>query len=174
MPNLPDDVASIVRSQIEAWTTELEDLQRDPRVRKYSELRQKIDEADAFVVEPDTRPLSFPSSPFDLYDAFEFARDLTGRDISARELSKLAFGRFPEISEQSRRLMIQYLIDHGGAGVSRMAASGRPTWYRFGSPINRRAFATRKRLGIPESELSAFKSDDLEDLAVRMMPAAVP
>ena len=97
----------------------------------------KIDEADAFVVEANPPHLSSPSSPFDpydAYDAFEFARDLMGREVSTLELSKLADGRFPDMSDESRRLMIHYLIENGAAEVARKTGSGRPTWYRFRTP----------------------------------------
>jgi hypothetical protein len=170
---MPTDLGWAVRSQIDAWMEELEVLRTDPRVRKFVELQEKIDEADALVVGANTRSPPSRSNPFDRYDAFEFARDLTGRDIPAAELTKLTSDRFPEISEKGRRLMIEYLIEHGAAGVVQIAPSGRPTWYRFGSPISRGAFAPRKRLGIPENELSAFKSDDLEDLAMPSLPPTV-
>ena len=173
--NSPEDPSSVVRSQLEAWTAERELLLRDPRVRKFTELQEKIDEADAFIVETNAMPLSNRASPFDpydAYDAFEFARDFEGREISAIEVSKLAFGRFPEMSDENRRLMILYLIDNGAAVVSRRTASGYPTSYRFVEPREGGTLGTRKRLGIPDNELSAFKSEDLEDLAVRALPAS--
>src|SRR2546426_484871 len=50
-PASPEDPASVVRSQLTAWTAELEILSRDPRVRKFAELRQKLDEVDVFLDE---------------------------------------------------------------------------------------------------------------------------
>lgn len=155
---------------------ELEVLIQDPRVRKFAELRRKIDEADDFIDEPAAPTVANRSSPFDpydAYDAFEFARDLAGREVSTGRLSTLAYGRFPEWSNESRRFMVHYLIDHGVAEVARTTASGRPTRYRFGSLGNRGNLARPKRLGIPDNELSAFKADDLDDLVVRG-PRAVP
>lgn len=81
IPDLADGLASIAQSQIVRWKAELEVLRRDPRVKEFTELRQKIDEADTVT------------------------------------------------------------------------------------------FESRKRLGIPDNELSAFKADDLEDLVVRFTPA---
>ena len=173
--NSPEDRASVVRSQLKVWTAELELLRRDPRVQKFTELREKIDEADAFIVETNALPLSSRASPFDpydAYDAFEFARDLEGREISTPEVSKLAFGRFPDMSDETHRLMILYLIDNGVAEVARTTASGHPTWYRFGPPRWRGNGGKRIGLGIPDNELSAFKADDLEDLVVRASRAS--
>ncbi len=174
---LVDDLASVVRSQVEAWMAELELLRQDPRVRKFAELRQKIDEADAFVIEADAPPLSSRSPrfyPYEEYDAFEFARDLAGREVSTLELSVLASGRFPELSHTSRRHMLRYLIENGAAEIARHTVSGRPRLYRFGSFGNGGIGAIggrRKRLGVPDSELSGFKADDLNDLAVRARPS---
>src|SRR5437660_940624 len=117
-PNSPEDQALVVRSQRKAWTAELELLLRDPQVQKFTELREKIDEADAFIIETNAKPLanrSAPFDPYDAYDAFEFAWDLTGQEVSSLEVSKLADGRFPDLSNEGRRLMIHYLIDNGGA-----------------------------------------------------------
>jgi hypothetical protein len=169
---IPEDLTSVVRSQIDAWMAELEQLRNDPQVRKFLELRRKIEAADAFIDEANAKPLSNRSSPFDPYDAFEFARDLTGRDVSTLELSKLAFGRFPDMSNEGRRLMIHYLIDNGAAKVARKTTSGHPTWYRFGSPRGRGLGRTGNGFGIPDNELSALKAEDLEDLAVRASPVA--
>ena len=47
-PDFPEDRASVVRSQLKTWMAELEVLSRDPRVRKFAELRQKIETADAW------------------------------------------------------------------------------------------------------------------------------
>jgi hypothetical protein len=174
-PNSPEDQALVIRSQRKAWTAELELLLRDPQVQKFTELREKIDEADAFIIETNAKPLanrSAPFDPYDAYDAFEFAWDLTGQEVSSLEVSKLADGRFPDLSNEGRRLMIHYLIDNGVAEVARKTASGQPTWYRFGSPRGMGNVGKRIGLGIPDNELSALKTEDLEDLAVRAAPAS--
>jgi len=174
-PNSPEDQALVVRSQRKAWTAELEILLRDPRVQKFTELQEKIDEADAFIIEANAKPSanrSAPFDPYDAYDAFEFAWDLTGQEVSSLEVSKLAHGRFPDLSNEGRRLMIHYLIDNGVAEVARKTASGQPTWYRFGSPRGMGNVGKRIGLGIPDNELSALKTEDLEDLAVRAAPAS--
>src|SRR5881397_4270454 len=121
-PASPEDPVSVVRSQLTAWMAELEVLSRDPRVRKFAELRQKVDEVDVFLdeaVAPSAPNRSSPFQPYDAYDAFEFGRDLAGRELSTLELSKLAHGRFPEWSNESRRFMIDYLVQNGVAEVTR-------------------------------------------------------
>jgi hypothetical protein len=171
---MPEDLVSVFQSQIEAWNAQLEVLRQDPRVREFTELRRKIDDADAFLVEASAAPpMPTRSFPFDPYDAFEFGRDLTGKEVSTLELSKLAFGRFPDMSSESRRLMVHYLIDNGVAEVARKTTSGRPTWYRFGSLGDRRMGGKRKRLGIPDNEISMLKTEDLEDLATRIPSAGL-
>ena len=97
--DFPEDPESIVRSQRKAWMAEIEVLSRDPLVRKFAELRQKIDDVDVSideVVAPSAPNRSSPFQPYDAYDAYEFGRDLAGRELSTLELSKLAHGRFPE------------------------------------------------------------------------------
>ena len=89
-PDFLEDLAPVVRSQLKAWMAELKVLSRDPRVRKFAELRQKIEMADA--------------------------------------------------------------------------------WYRLGSPGQGGISGNQTRLGIPANELSAFKTDDLEDLVIRILP----
>jgi hypothetical protein len=166
----------IVRSQLKAWTAELELLLQDPQVQKFAELREKIDDAGALLAEANGEPLLHrlaPFDPYDAYDAFEFAWDLKGREVSTTEVSKLAHGRFPALSNEGRRLMIHYLIDNGVAEVARKTASGHPTWYRFGPPRGMGNGGKRIGFGIPDNELSALKTDDLEDLAVRTRPTAV-
>src|SRR2546428_6196287 len=131
----PENPVSVVRSQLKAWMAELEVLSRDPRVRKFAELRQKIDEVDSFLDEaagPPAPSRSSPFQPYDAYDAYEFGRDLAGRELSTLELSKLAQGRFPEWSNESRRFMVQYLIANGVAEGARTTAAGRPVRYRVG------------------------------------------
>src|SRR3989454_9438399 len=89
-PDFPEDPASVVRSQRKAWMAELEVLSRDPRVRKFAELRQKIEMADA--------------------------------------------------------------------------------WYRLWAPGQGGISGNQTRLGDPANELSAVKTDDLEDLVIRILP----
>src|SRR5207249_6650388 len=116
--NSPEDQALVVRSQRKAWTAELELLLRDPKVQKFTELQEKIGEADAFIMETNARPLanrSAPFDPYDAYDAFEFAWDLTGREVSTLALSSLGDGRFPGLSNEGRRLLVDYAIDSGAA-----------------------------------------------------------
>jgi hypothetical protein len=170
------NLSSAVESRAETWKAELRELLQDPRVRKFTELQEKIDEADAFIVEANPSHLSNPLSPFDpydAYDAFEFARDLMGREVSTLELSKLANGRFPDLSDESRRLMIHYLIENGAAEVARKTGSGRPTAYRFRTPGRGGVVGRRLRLGIPENELSSFKMDDLEEVSGLVLSAPV-
>src|SRR2546427_6136562 len=140
-PASPEDPASVVRSQLTAWTAELEILSRDPRVRKFAELREKVEEVDVFLdeaVAPPAPTRSSPFQPYDAYDAYEFGRDLAGRELSTLELSKLAQGRFPEWSNERRRLMVQYLIDNGVAEAARTTAAGRPKRDPFGAAGNGR------------------------------------
>ncbi|HWM51717.1 MAG TPA: hypothetical protein VNP71_00910 [Thermoplasmata archaeon] len=175
-PDSPENPASVVRSQLEAWMAELEVLSRDPRVRKFAELRQKIDEVDSFLDEapgPPAPSRSSPFQPYDAYDAYEFGRDLAGRELSTLELSKLAQGRFPEWSNESRRFMVQYLIANGVAEVARTTAAGRPIRYRFGALGNGRVAGRRMRFGVPDNELSAFKGEDMEDLVLGVPSAGL-
>src|SRR5436853_2259986 len=169
--DLLQNLAVAMRLEVETWRAALRTLLQDPRVRKFTELQEKIDEADASIVESNAPHLSNQSSPFDpydAYDAFEFARDLMGREVSTLELSKLAYGRFPDMSDESRRLMMDYLIENGAAEVTRKKGSGRPTWYRFRTPGRGGVVGRRAGLGIPENELSSFKADDLEEPRVRV------
>jgi hypothetical protein len=156
-------------SQIDGWMSELEVLGRDPSVMKFNQLRQKIDDADAFIDNATAPPMSNPWSlfePYDTYDAFEFAHDLTGREVSTRQLSKLAHARFPDLSFENRGLLMRYLIGNGVAEVARTTATGSPVGYRFGSLGNGGTVRTRKRLGIPDNELSGLKAEELEDVVV--------
>src|SRR5437879_13448016 len=140
-PNIPEDPASVVRSQLTVWMAELEVLSRDPRVRKFAELREKVEEVDVFLdeaVAPPAPTRSSPFQPYDAYDAYEFGRDLAGRELSTLELSTLAQGRFPEWSNDRRRFMVQYRIANGGAEVARTTAAGRQIRYRFGASGNGR------------------------------------
>jgi hypothetical protein len=166
-----DEIEAIIVSQWKEWYVELERLGRDPRVKKFSELRQKVDEADTFMAEASEPPIrvgSNPFDPYDAYDAFEFARDLAGRVVSSIELSKLASGRFPEMSNESRHLLMHFLIDNGVAEVARKTAAGRPTWYQFGPPMNAGIFGQRKGFGVPGGGLSRLKREDLEEVVVRV------
>jgi len=177
-PNLPEDLASVIRSQLQVWMAELEELSRDPKVRKFTELRQKIDGADAHIDESILPPASdrslSPFHPYDAYDAFEFARDISGQEVSTLQLSKLAYDRFPEWSDESRRFMIDYLVHHGVAEVARTTSAGLPTRYRFRALGNGGVAGRRIRLGVPDNELSAFKGEDLEDLVPRTPSKASP
>jgi len=173
--DFPEDPASVVRSQLTAWMADLEVLSRDPRVRKFAELQQKIDDLDVFIDEalaPPAAKRSSPFQPYDAYDAYEFGRDLAGRELSTLELSKLEHDRFPEWSNESRRFMVQYLIENGVAEVVRTTSAGRPTRYRFAALGRGGDGGRRMRLGVPDNELSAFKGEDLEDLVVRRPSAA--
>jgi hypothetical protein len=166
-----DDVEAIIVSQLKEWRAEIERLGRDPKVKRFSELRHKIDEVDTFIAEAGGPPIRVGSHPFDPYDAFEFARDLAGRVVSTIEVSKLAYGRFPDMSNESRQLLMHFLIDNGAAEVTRRTAAGRPTWYQFGPSMKGGTFE-RARLGVPDSELSRLKREDLEEVVVRV--AAMP
>src|SRR5438874_13114431 len=117
-----DDSESVVRSQLKAWMAEIEVLSRDPLVREFAELRQKIDDVDVSIddaVAPSAPNRSSPFQPYDAYDAYASGRDLAARELSTLELSKLAPGRCPEWSNEARRFMVQSLIHHGVAGVAR-------------------------------------------------------
>ena len=175
--DFPEDPESIVRSQRKAWMAEIEVLSRDPLVRKFAELRQKIDDVDVSIDEAVALPApnrSSPFQPYDAYDAYEFGRDLAGRELSTLELSKLAHGRFPEWSNEGRRFMVEYLIHHGVAEVARTTAAGRPTRYRFRALGNGGLAGMRIRLGVPDNELSALKEEDLEELVPRAPSAVLP
>src|SRR5437867_6610829 len=175
--DFPEDPASVVRSQLTAWMADLEVLSRDPRVRKFAELQQKIEEVDVFIDEalaPSVPNRSSPFQPYDAYDAYEFGRDLAGRELSTLELSKLAHGRFPEWSNESRRFMIDYLVQNGVAEVTRTTSAGRPTRYRFRALGNGGVAGRRIRLGVPDNELSALKGEDLDDLVPRTPSKASP
>src|SRR5207245_9217826 len=88
-------------------------------------------------------------------------------EVSTLQLSKLAYDRFPEWSDESRRFMMHYLMENGVAEVAETTASGRPTSYRFGSIRNGGIAGRRSRLGIPDNELSAVKADELDELVMR-------
>src|SRR3989449_5480701 len=149
-PDLPEDLASVIRSQLQVWMAELEELSRDPKVRKFTELRQKIGGADAHIDESILQPASDRSSspfhPYDAYDAFEFARDISGQEVSTLQLSKLASDRFPEWSDESRRFMMHYLMANGVAEGAAKTASGRRTSSPFESIRNRGTARIRSRL----------------------------
>jgi hypothetical protein len=167
---LSAEIDRLVRAQMKAWRKELERLGRDPRVKRYSELRKKIEEADAFIADASGPPIQVRSYPFDPYDAFEFARDLAGRVVSTFELSKLAYGRFPDMSNESRRLLMHFLIDNGVVDVARKTPGGRPTWYQFGPPMSGGILDQRKAFGAPDRGFSKVKKEDLEEVVVRVGP----
>jgi hypothetical protein len=168
MSDLSAEIDRLVRAQMKAWRRELDRLGRDPKVKKFSELRRKIEEADAFIAEASGPPIQVRTYPFDPYDAFEFARDLAGRVVSTLELSKLAYGRFPDMSDESRQLLMHFLIDNGVADVARKTPSGRPTWYQFGPPMNGGILDQRKGFGAPDRGFSKLKREDLEEVVVRV------
>jgi hypothetical protein len=170
--DLSSEIEAIMRSQMKAWKSELERLSRDPRVRRFSELRQKLDEIDTVIAEASGPPIRRQSHPFDPYDAFEFARDLAGRVVSTLELSKLAYGRFPEMSRESRQLLMHFLIDNGAAEVVRKTATGRPTWYQFGPPMRGGIIDATNGFGSPGRGLSRLKREDLEEVTVRVLPGS--
>src|SRR5207245_849979 len=84
--------------------------------------------ADAHIDESILPPASdrslSPFHPYDAYDAFEFARDISGQEVSTLQLSKLAYDRFPEWSDESRRFMMHYLMENGVAEVAETKAAG--------------------------------------------------
>ena len=175
--DFPDDSESVARSQLKVWMAEIEVLSQDPLVREFAELRQKIDDVDVSfdgAVAPSAPNRSSPFQPYDAYDAYEFGRDLAGRELSTLELFKLAHGRFPEWSNESRRFMIDYLVQNGVAEVTRTTSAGRPTRYRFRALGNGGVAGRRIRLGVPDNELSALKGEDLDDLVPRTPSKASP
>lgn len=167
MSELSAEIDRLVRAQMKAWRKELERLGRDPRVKRFTELRRKIEEADGFIAEASGPPIQVRTYPFDPYDAFEFARDLAGRIVSTMEVSKLAYGRFPDMSKESRQLLMHFLIDNRVADVARKTASGRPTWYQFGPPMGG-GILERRAIGTPDEGLSKLKREDLEEVIVQV------
>lgn len=156
-----EDLAGTARTQVETWTAELVVLRRDPTVRKFLELQDKIDRTDVPMGEPAGPSLPDALWPYDLYDAFEFARDLSGRLISTHALSRLVSGRFPSMSIADRRTMMRFLVENGVAEVARTTDGGQPASYRFAPLGNGR---NGRRLGLPGNELSGLKAEDLEDV----------
>lgn len=154
------DSARSVRSQVEAWTAELAVLRRDPSVRKFLDLQEKVDQTDASTLQAAAPPWDW-MWPYDLYDTFEFARDLAGRRISTRALSRLVHHRFPNLSGADHRMMMQFLGENGVAEVARTPDTGYPASYRF-APLGNGSFG--KRLGLPANELTGLKAEDLEDV----------
>jgi hypothetical protein len=162
---MPDEVAWAIESQLAGWLKEPEILLRDAKVKRYLALQEKIDRADALFAEAFGPPMSNRSVPFVPYDAFEFARDLSGKEVSPLGLAKLAYGRFPDMSSESRQPMMHDLIDHGHAKVSRKNEPGRPKRYRFAPPRDGGMGDRSRALGTPRNELSGLKSDDLAEVA---------
>lgn len=164
MLETPKDLAWDDGSQVDAWTAELVALRRDPSVRKFLELQERIGQTEDVRVEAPAPATSDWLWPYDLYDAFEFARDLAGRQISTRALSRLAQGRFPSLSPEDRLSLMQVLTENGIAEVVRTTDSGRPTSYRF-APFRDGRIGTRGgRPGLPRNELSGLKIEELEDV----------
>ena len=153
----PKDFDRVIQSKHAARTAELE--------LQFLELQERVDRADGFIVENDAERLSNedrPFDPYDAYDVFEFARDLAGRELSTPVLSKLAYGRFPDMSGGGRERMMEYLIENGCVEATRRTQLGRPTSYRFAPPKDGGAMSGRKVFGVPINELSGFKAEDLE------------
>ena len=163
-PEMPETPAYVIRATVEARKAELALLQLDPSVRRFLELQDKIDESDASDVDDGGASLSLSWRPYDLYDVFEFGRDLAGRQLSTHLLTRLMHGRFPETSSVGRQVILHFLIDHGYAEVTGKTAAGRPTTYRFRPPAGRGTGGRRPGLGMPTNELSQLKSEDLEDV----------
>jgi hypothetical protein len=164
MPEIPENITQSVRSQLEGWTAELVALRRDPTVKKFLELQDRIKWTNAFEIHADAPSLSDALGPYDLYDAFEFARDLSGRQVSEQALSRLLFGRFPDISNGDWQVVMHFLIERGVADIVRTTETARPDSYRFAPPRNGGTGNSQKRLGLPSSELSGLKGEDLEDV----------
>lgn len=160
----PERPARNVDNQTEEWTAELVELRGDPTVRKYLELRDRMDRTAAIVAGAGPPPVTDRFWPYGLYDAFEFARDLSGRQLSTEALSRLAFRRFPDLSRAEQQVMVDFLIDKGLAKVDRTTETGRPASYRFEPLGERRSSRKGTGLGMPENELSEFKAEDLEDV----------
>jgi hypothetical protein len=161
MPDNPESITQSDRSQVETWMAELAALRLDPTVKKFLELQERIKWTYALAIPS----LSDALGPYDLYDAFEFARDLAGREVSARALSRLLFGRFPEMSNADWQAVMHFLIERGAVEVVRTTEQGRPDSYRFATLTRRGNGGRQKILGLPSSELSALKREDLEDVA---------
>ena len=154
MPKVPENGANVFVSVVEMWKAELVALSRDPTVRKFFELQDKIDASE------DGEPIP-PLRPYDLYDVFEFGRDLSGRQVSTERVTRMALDRFPETSDEGRRAIVHFLVDHEYAEVTRRTAAGRPAAYRFAPP---REGGRPPGLGMLTNELSRFKTEDLEDI----------
>jgi hypothetical protein len=164
MRDLSENMPQIAQSQVEVWTAELAVLRREPTVRKFLELQDRIKGTHAFAIQADGPSLTDALGPYDLYDAFEFAQDLSGKEVSAQALSRLLFGRFPETSKADWQIMMHFLIERGLAEVVRTTEKGRPDSYRFAPPRTWGNGRSRRRLGLPSSELSGLKREDLEDV----------
>jgi hypothetical protein len=164
MPDIPETITQNVRSQVEGWTAELATLRRDPTVKKFLELQERIKWTYAFAIRADAPSMSDAIGPYDLYDAFEFARDLSGRQVSSQALSRLLFGRFPDMSNGDWQVVMHFLIERGVAEVVRTTEKGRPDSYRFAPLRTGGNGKSPKRLGLPNNELSGLKREDLEDI----------
>jgi hypothetical protein len=51
-PEKPYDFSAVVRAQIDSWVANLEVLSKDPRVRRFTELREELFAADLSSVGP--------------------------------------------------------------------------------------------------------------------------
>jgi hypothetical protein len=167
MPDVPEIMPQSARSQVEVWTEELTVLRREPTVRKFLELQERIKWTHAFAIQADGPSLADALGPYDLYDAFEFARDLAGKQVSAQALARLLLGRFPDMSSADRQVLMHFLIERGVVEIVRTTETGRPDSYHFTPPRKGGTGERQKKLGLPSSELSDLKGDDLEDVVGR-------
>ena len=161
-PALQETKAKVYRSTVEAWRAELVALRRDPTVRRFIDLQDKIDESQAFRIEDVLASPAPWTGPYDLYDFFEFAGDLAGKRMSTQQVTRLARGRFPEMSNAGRQVILHFLVESGYAKVTRRTAAGRPAAYRFTPPSEGRD-GKWSGIVLPTNELCRFKAADLDD-----------
>jgi hypothetical protein len=167
MPDLPENIPQSAQSQVEVWTAELALLRQEPTVRKFLELQERIKWTHTSAIQADAPSLTDALGPYDLYDAFEFARDLAGKQVSAQTLSRLLFGRFPAMSKADWQVLIHFLIERGVVEIVRTTETGGPDLYVFAPPRKGGTSERQKKLGLPSSELSGLKGDDLDDIVGR-------
>jgi hypothetical protein len=159
----PGTEAKELRSTVEAWKAELGALRHDPTVRRFIDLQDKIDASEALDNEDALTSPPVSTGPYDLYDLFEFARDLAGQRMSSHHVTQVARRRFPETSNAGRQVMLHFLVDNGYAKVIRRTAAG-PATYRFTPPSEGSRDGRWSGLVLPTNELSRFKAADLDDL----------
>ena len=161
---IPGTDAKVFQSTVEAVKAEIVPLRHDPTGRKFIDLRQKIEGSKALGVEDVLESRSLSSGPYDLYDFFEFARDLARQCISSHQVTRMAGGRFPETSNAGRQVILHFLVENGYAKATQRTAAGRPATYRFTPPSEGRRDGKWVGLVLPTKELSGFKAADLDDL----------